>query len=53
MRFSRWDPDGPALPNPDVPLPAVARPAAFLCFDGACSSPIEDPFQLVDAVTRR
>ena len=52
-RVERWDPNGPQLPNPDVPLPAVARPAAFLCFDGACSSPIEDPFQLVDAVQRR
>lgn len=28
------------LPNPDAQYPALARPAAFLCSNHACSSPI-------------
>ena len=52
-RVERWDPAGPALPNPDIPLPAVQSPAAFVCANGACSSPIEDPLDLAEAAARR
>jgi hypothetical protein len=42
-RIEWWDPHGPALPYSDVELPPAETPAAFLCANGACSAPIEDP----------
>ena len=39
-----------ALPNPDVQLPTLAQPAAFLCVDGACSLPAWTPEELARRV---
>ena len=47
--FSRLDwfdqREGP-LPHDDVPFPDLPEAAAFLCANGACSSPINTPEQL-------
>jgi uncharacterized protein YyaL (SSP411 family) len=41
-----------ALPNPDVRLPTLAEPAAFLCVDGACSLPAKTPEALAHRVAK-
>ena len=45
-RFKRvewWDKTEGPLPNPDVTYPMLNKPAAFICTDGVCSSPIFEP----------
>lgn len=37
--------EGP-LPRSDIQYPSLPKPAAFLCANGACSAPIEDPARL-------
>src|SRR5208282_4672832 len=39
-RLEWWDVREGKLPNPDVQYPALAKPAAFVCTDRACSQPI-------------
>ena len=51
-RVERYDPSGPPLPNPDIPFPGLARPAAFVCANGACSSPIYAAEELAEAAAR-
>jgi uncharacterized protein len=48
-RLEWWDPsEGPdgRLPNPDVQYPALKSPAAFVCTNRTCSSPIFNPSDL-------
>ena len=42
-RVEWWDAAEGPLPNPDVQYPPLDSAAAFLCANGACSSPIADP----------
>jgi len=51
-RLEWFDPTGPPLPNPDTSFPPLKEPAAFLCAEGACSSPIRDPAALPAAIAR-
>ncbi len=39
-RLEWWDPREGRLPNPDVQYPELKLPAAFVCTDRTCSSPI-------------
>ena len=39
-RIEWWDRREGAMPNPDVGYPQMARAAAFVCTNGACSQPI-------------
>ena len=39
-RLEWWDPREGRLPNPDVQYPELKSPAAFVCTDRTCSSPI-------------
>lgn len=55
-RVEWFDPKGAPLPNPDVEYPELDEPAAFVCANGACSSPITDPTRIraaSDALARR
>lgn len=45
-RIEWWDPREGPLPNTDVPYPELPKAAAFLCANGSCSSPIQDPKEL-------
>jgi uncharacterized protein YyaL (SSP411 family) len=45
-RVELWDPSEPPLPRADVQYPKLARPAAFLCTEGRCSSPAYTPADL-------
>ncbi len=45
-RIEWWDTAEGPLPNADVQYPKLKSPAAFLCTDGACSSPIAAPAAL-------
>jgi len=42
-RIEWWDPVEGPLPNQDVEYPELARPAAFACAGGRCSSPAYEP----------
>ncbi|MGQ0442707.1 MAG: DUF255 domain-containing protein [Methylophilaceae bacterium] len=42
-RIEWWDKAEGALPNPDVQYPQLAKAAAFICVNQACSTPIFDP----------
>jgi uncharacterized protein YyaL (SSP411 family) len=46
-RVEWWDKREGALPNPDVQYPELAKPAAFVCTERSCSSPITDPAKLL------
>lgn len=43
--------EGP-LPNPDVTYPKLDKPAAFICSDCACSSPIFESKEMGEAINR-
>jgi uncharacterized protein YyaL (SSP411 family) len=52
-RIEWWDPKEGPLPNADVEYPELAKPAAFACAQGRCSSPAytpEDVKRRVDAL---
>jgi uncharacterized protein YyaL (SSP411 family) len=54
-RIEWWDPKEGPLPNADVEYPELAKPAAFACAQGRCSSPAfspEDVKKRVDALSR-
>ena len=54
-RFKRvewWDKAEGPLPNPDVTYPKLDKPAAFICTDGACSSPIFEPEKMEEAIDK-
>jgi len=42
-RVEWWDRAEGPLPNPDVEYPDLAQPAAFVCTQKSCSSPIRKP----------
>ena len=42
-RVEWWDRAEGAMPNPDVEYPQLAQPAAFVCTQKSCSSPIRKP----------
>ena len=42
-RIEWWDALEGAMPNGDVQYPQLAKPAAFVCVNHACSSPIFEP----------
>jgi uncharacterized protein YyaL (SSP411 family) len=44
-----WDPGAGPAPRGEAIYPALGHPAAFLCANGTCSSPISDP----EALARR
>jgi uncharacterized protein YyaL (SSP411 family) len=46
-RVEWWDRAEGPLPNPDVEYPQLAQPAAFVCTQKSCSSPIRKPEQLL------
>ncbi len=45
-RLDWWDRDEGPLPNPDVAYPKLKRPAAFVCTENTCSTPIFVPGQV-------
>jgi hypothetical protein len=54
-RIEWWDPREGPLPNADVEYPELAKPAAFACARGRCSSPAYTPDEVrkrVDALKR-
>jgi uncharacterized protein YyaL (SSP411 family) len=46
-RVEWWDQAEGPLPFMDVEYPPLKQPAAFLCVDGRCSSPIHDPASIL------
>ena len=42
-RLDWWDRSEGPLPNPDVKYPTLKRPAAFVCTEQRCSTPITKP----------
>ena len=51
-RVEWWDRNEGPLRNADTPLPELTQAAAFLCADGACSAPIDDPVILLKKLHR-
>lgn len=51
-RIEWWDRAEGRLPNPDVAYPKLAKPAAFICTDKICSSPIYDPDEIAPTIQR-
>jgi hypothetical protein len=51
-RIEWWDSTEGPLPNPDVQYPELPKAAAFLCTNGTCSSPIQDPAKLASRLNR-
>ena len=51
-RIEWWDRNEGRLPNPDVEYPALKRPAAFICTDKICSSPIYDEAEIEPTIQR-
>jgi uncharacterized protein len=51
-RLEWWDRKDGALPNPDVQFPELQTPAAFVCTNTTCSSPIFKPEDLPRRVDR-
>lgn len=45
-RIEWWDHREGPLPNDDVPYPELPQAAAFLCANGSCSRPIQNPQEL-------
>ena len=45
-RIEWWDQAEGKMPNPDVQYPSLAKAAAFICVDHACSTPIFTPEKL-------
>ncbi len=52
-RIEWWDRAEGPLPNPDVEYPELEKPAAFLCANKACSTPIFTPEKLKAAISKR
>jgi len=55
-RLEWWDRTEGSLPSPDVQYPELNAPAAFVCTDRTCSSPIFRPEELrarVDKIAKR
>lgn len=48
-----WDKREGPLPNPGIEYPELKRPAAFICTEKACSSPIFDVEKLKSKLTGR
>jgi uncharacterized protein len=46
-RVEWWDKREGALANADVEYPELSKPAAFVCTDRSCSSPIFDPAKVL------
>ncbi len=53
LRIEVIDPSGPASARKDVEYPSLAHAAAFLCTNGACSTPVESAKQLQELIARR
>lgn len=51
-RMEWWDQKEGPMPNPDVQYPELEKPAAFVCTQGICSSPLFEPDQLRRKVVR-
>jgi uncharacterized protein YyaL (SSP411 family) len=51
-RLEWYDRREGALPNADVEYPALPAAAAFLCANGACSSPVRTPEALAEKLAR-
>ena len=51
-RIEWWDKTEGDLPNMDVTYPQLDKPAAFICTNGACSSPIFEP-EKIDSTLKR
>ena len=51
-RIEWWDRTEGKLPNPDVAYPKLAMPAAFICTDKICSSPIYEPSEIGPTIQR-
>ena len=51
-RVEWWDRAEGLLPNPDVEYPQLAQPAAFVCTQKSCSSPIRKPEQLLSRASQ-
>ena len=49
-RIEWWDMAEGAMPNIDVKYPTLNRPAAFVCVNSACSSPIFEPAKITGKV---
>jgi uncharacterized protein len=49
-RIDWWDKREGAMPNPDVSYPELARAAAFICTGSACSQPVFDAPELIQAL---
>ena len=45
-RLEWWDRAEGALPNPDIAYPKLAKPAAFVCTENTCSTPIREPAEI-------
>lgn len=45
-RIEWWDKTEGKMPNPDVQYPTLAKAAAFICVNHACSTPIFEPAKL-------
>ncbi len=52
-RVEWWDRSEGPLPNPDVEYPEFEKPAAFLCADKACSTPIFSPEKFKQTIAQR
>jgi hypothetical protein len=46
-RVEWWDKREGSLPNADVEYPELEKPAAFVCTERSCSSPVTDPAKLL------
>ena len=51
-RIEWWDRAEGKLSNADVAYPKLAKPAAFVCTDKICSSPIFDPEEIAPTILR-
>ena len=51
-RIEWWDPSQGPLPNGDVQYPALGHAAAFVCTNGACSSPMTTVDALAKSLAR-
>ena len=47
-RIEWWDKAEGAMPNADVQYPQLAKAAAFICVNHACSTPIYEPEKIND-----
>jgi uncharacterized protein YyaL (SSP411 family) len=53
LRLDSWDPSqGPPVRD-DIRYPQLSKPAAFMCSDGSCSTPITDSAKLLKQLRQR